>query len=51
MINAPGQSGNPDSKYYNNLFKMWAQNEYFPAYYSREKIETVTDTKTILLPE
>lgn len=51
MINAPGQSGNPDSKYYNNLFEMWAQNEYFPAYYSREKIKTVTDTKTVLLPK
>lgn len=50
MINSPGQSGNPDSKYYSNLFELWANNEYFPAYYSRQKIETVTDKATILIP-
>jgi len=37
--NTPGQSGDPDSKYYQNLFSSWANDEYFPIYYSREKIE------------
>jgi len=50
MINSPGQSGNPESKYYSNLFELWANNEYFPAYYSREKIESVTDKTTKLIP-
>ena len=51
MINAPGQSGNPNSPYYNNLFELWAKNQYFPAYYSRQKITEVTDDTTILIPK
>ncbi len=51
MINSPGQSANPESKYYSNLFEIWAKNEYFPAYYSRQKIESVTDKTTLLVPE
>lgn len=50
MINSPGQSGNPDSKYYSNLFELWATNKYFPAYYSRTKIEKVTDETIVLMP-
>lgn len=50
MINSPGQSGDPKSKYYSNLFELWAKNNYFPAYYSRSKIEEVTDETIILTP-
>ena len=48
-MNTPGQSGNPDSPYYKNLFDMWANDQYFPLYYSREKIETIAKEKLILL--
>lgn len=51
MINTPGQSGNPDSAYYKNIFRLWAENNYFPAYYSREKVEGVTRQFLILSPE
>ncbi len=51
MINSPGQSENPESAYYDNLFELWAKNEYFPAYYSREKIESVTKKKLVLNPK
>jgi len=50
MINSPGQSGNSESKYYGNLHEMWAKDEYFPAYYSKKKIEEVTDKTTLLVP-
>lgn len=50
MINAPGQSADPQSKYYSNLFEMWANDQYFPAYYSKEKIKTVTDIVTDMTP-
>lgn len=50
MINTPGQSGNPDSPYYSNLFETWARNGYFPAYYSRQKIEENTDSIMVLKP-
>lgn len=36
--NSPGQSGNPSSKYYKNLFNNWNKGDYFPMYYSRDKI-------------
>lgn len=50
MINTPGQSADPRSQYYSNLFALWAEDGYFPAYFSREKIESVTDSLTTLLP-
>jgi len=31
--NGPGQSGNPDSPFYNNLFEPWAKDHYFPYHY------------------
>ena len=47
-MNNPGQSGNPDSHHYKNLFTEWAEDGFFPLFYSREKIETVTDYKIYL---
>lgn len=49
-INAPGQSGNPDDEHYRDLAPLWAAGRYFPLPYSREKIEAVTQRKTVLYP-
>ncbi|WP_350285818.1 penicillin acylase family protein [uncultured Croceitalea sp.] len=48
--NGPGQSGDPDSPFYNNLFEPWAKDNYFPVYYSRSKIDSVAVTTTKLIP-
>ncbi|MDT0608167.1 penicillin acylase family protein [Croceitalea rosinachiae] len=48
--NGPGQSGNPESPFYSNLFESWANDEYFPVYYSREKIDSVAVNTKILKP-
>lgn len=48
--NNPGQSGDPNSKHYKDLFDSWANDELFPLYFSREKIDTVIDTVTVLKP-
>ena len=48
--NAPGQSGDPKSPFYDNLFKDWAKDQYFPVYYSKEKIKSVTYKRTLLIP-
>ena len=48
--NTPGQSGDPESPFYNNLFNYWAKDRYFPVYFSKEKIKSVTFKKTILTP-
>ncbi len=49
--NAPGQSGDPGSRFYKNLFKPWAGDEYFPVYFSKSKIESVSVEKIKLVPE
>ncbi|MEQ9403429.1 MAG: penicillin acylase family protein [Cyclobacteriaceae bacterium] len=48
--NGPGQSGDPASPFYSNLFEPWANDEYFPVYYSRQKVESVTKERTQLSP-
>lgn len=50
MINTPGQSGDPSSEYYGNLFPLWANDQYFPAYYSKDKILKTTRTVLQLNP-
>jgi len=49
-LNNPGQSGNPDSPEYRNLFDMWSKGRYFPVAYSRPKVESVTEAVTHLTP-
>jgi len=49
-INTPGQAGNPADPHYRDLAPLWAEGKYFPVLYSREKIEAVTEKKTVLTP-
>jgi len=49
-LNTPGQSGDPDSPHYRDLFELWAQGTYFPVAYSRKKVESVTEGVTRLVP-
>ena len=49
-MNTPGQVGDPDSPLYDNLFELWANDKVFPAFYSREKIESVLFEKIDLIP-
>lgn len=49
-MNTPGQVGDPDSPLYDNLFELWANDKVFPAFYSREKIESVLYEKLDLIP-
>lgn len=48
--NTPGQSGDPDSPFYANLFEEWVDNRYFPLFYSRHKVESVTAERISLMP-
>ena len=48
--NAPGQSGDPSSPFYSNLYEDWAKDVYFPVYYSKEKILEHLYQKTLLTP-
>ncbi len=48
--NAPGQSGDPDSPHYRDLFQVWATGRYFPVFYTRNKVESVSEARLTLLP-
>ena len=48
--NTPGQSGNPNSPFYRNLFPIWINNQYFPLYFSKVKISTVSQIRRHLFP-
>jgi penicillin amidase len=49
-LNNPGQSGDPDSAHYRDLFELWSRGKYFPIFYSRAKIESVTEKTVIMQP-
>ena len=48
--NTPGQSGDPDSPHYRDLFEPWAIGRYFPVFFSRPKVESVAESKIKLVP-
>ena len=49
-LNSPGQGGDPDSPHYRDLFELWARDRYFPIFFSRAKVDSVTESTTILQP-
>jgi penicillin G amidase len=49
-LNNPGQSGDPASPHYRDLFELWARGKYFPIFYSRSKVESVTEKTTTMQP-
>jgi penicillin amidase len=50
FINTPGQSGDPSSAYYRNLFPLWAEGRQVPLRFSREAVERDTAQAILLSP-
>jgi penicillin amidase len=48
--NTPGQSGDPDSPHYRDLFPLWADDRYFPVPYSRARVEAAAEKRWVLSP-
>ena len=49
--NTPGQSGNPESPHYRDLFEPWADGRVFPGLLRAvQRSKSVTETKTTLVP-
>ena len=48
--NSPGQAGNPDDPHYRNLFEIWAKDQFFPLFYSEEKVKSVAAERWMLKP-
>lgn len=47
-VNSPGQSGDPSSPHYRDLFPLWIQGKYLPLNYSRAAVKRATERKIIL---
>ncbi|MES2127713.1 MAG: penicillin acylase family protein [Pseudomonadota bacterium] len=50
IVNAPGQSGNPDSPHYRDLAPLWLRGAYFPLLYSRAAVNKATSEVIELSP-
>ena len=48
--NCPGQSGNPASPHYKDLIGPWAGGQYFPIYFSRQKVASAAESILMLKP-
>ena len=51
VINTPGQSGQPGSKFYGNLLQEWADNKYFNLAFSKEAVEKAAAHRLTLAPQ
>lgn len=49
-INNPGQSGNPESPFYKNLFPIWANDDFVTIPFSKENIKKMKATEDGLIP-
>jgi penicillin amidase len=49
-LNNPGQSGDVNDPHYHDLYELWAHGKYFPIFYSRPKVESVTERVLSLKP-
>jgi penicillin amidase len=49
-INTPGESGDPYSPHYRDLFPLWAAGDYVPLLYSRAAVEREAETVLTLTP-
>lgn len=47
----PGQSGDPESPEYRNLFQSWVEEQYHPLLYTRAAIEKAAVRRILLVPD
>lgn len=50
VMNTPGQSGDPFSAHYRDLFPLWAEGRYVPLAFSREAVDRVAEKVIKLTP-
>ena len=50
MTNTPGESGDPESRHYDDLIQDWSWGQYHPMPFSRKAVEAAVEDKLILVP-
>jgi penicillin amidase len=51
ITNAPGESGDPESKHYDDLITDWMWGQYHQLPFSRRAVEAATEHKLMLMPK
>jgi len=51
FTNTPGQSGNPESPFYKNLFEGWANDQHFRVYFKKENVSKTAKETLVLNPK
>jgi len=49
-MNSPGQSGDPSSPHYRDLFEAWARDEALPLLFSRDRVLAAAERRILLRP-
>jgi penicillin amidase len=49
-MNTPGQSGDPESRHYSDLFERWAADEIVPLVFARDRVEAAAEQRIVLRP-
>ena len=49
--NSPGQSGDPNSIFYRNLYEDWANDSFFELHYSKQKVNANLHNKKVYYPK
>lgn len=49
-LNSPGQSGDPSSPHYSDLFPLWVDGKFIPMLYSRERVMEAAEKVFVLQP-
>ena len=51
VINTPGQSGDPESPHYGDLYPLWSKGDYVPMLWTRAAVQSVTRQVIQLTPQ
>jgi penicillin amidase len=49
--NTPGQSGDPASAHYRDLFALWSKDQFFAVPYARAAVDRAGEARQVLVPK
>ncbi|HEY6825706.1 MAG TPA: penicillin acylase family protein, partial [Gemmatimonadaceae bacterium] len=49
--NTPGQSGDPSSPHYRDLFALWSKDQFFTVPFARPAVDRAAEARQVLVPK
>ena len=50
-VNTPGQSGDPASAHYRDLFALWSKDQFFTVPFARDAVDRGSESRQVLVPK